>query len=141
MRRWIRVFAASDAIPDAAGLAACLAGEALPAATEAPPWYRLELSRPDGPSVVLERWLADEEGMRGELNGWAGYLETFAPDSRAVVLMERTIQARQLITLQADDETDGLRLARWLASLDGSFYHVEGGGFFAADGTMLLAEP
>lgn len=140
MRRWIRVFAASDAVPDAAGLAARRAGEAPPAATDAP-WYRLDLGGPDGPSVVLERWLADEEGVRAELNGWAGHLETFAPDRQAVALMERTIQARQLITLQADDEAAGVRLARSLASLTGGFYHVEDVGFFAADGTMLLAEP
>ena len=112
-------------------------------------WYRvfgsLDTSPPlsaDAP-LVLECFHADEEGIRAELNSWAAFLET-CDGPHHVRLMEKAIQTRQLFTLHDPTEA-GLDLActtlcRHLATVTAGFYQIDGLGFFAADGTLLVEE-
>jgi hypothetical protein len=110
-------------------------------------WFRCELFLEGGGLLVLERFLAEEEGVRAELNSWAAVLETCEDNPEHVPLMERTIQSQQLFVLRRPEEGDeaGLdrfcgSLVRLLAERTGGFYQVDGEGFFEADGTLLVAE-
>jgi hypothetical protein len=147
MASWHRVFAARETMPEPAGVEARLAGLGAAArvgwAASAGGWYRAEIALGDGPPLVLERWLADEEGIRAELNAWAGWLETCEASPHHQALMERVIQCRQLFTLARPEEENGgvcVALARYLAEVTGGVYQVDGGGFFAADGTLQVRE-
>ena len=112
-------------------------------------WYRVfgSLDRPPTDLAVsaplhLERFHADEEGIRAELNSWAAFLET-CDGPHQVALMERAIQAKQLFTLH-DPSDDVLlvcvALCQQLAIETVGFYQIDGVGFFDADGTQLVED-
>src|SRR5262245_34232556 len=97
---WYRIFGALDSTPEPAGLEACLSGSGVSArlswAADVTGWYRADIQLPEGEPLVLERFLAGEEGIRAELNAWAAYLETREDYPQHQALMERAIQTRQL---------------------------------------------
>jgi hypothetical protein len=141
---WLRVFAATDDVPDLAALADGLA-EVLSFAADETGWYAAEVVPGDGPPIALERFTADEDSFRAELNAWAAYLETLGDGEAHVALMERVIQSRQLITVQTPAGEDGAArlgaaLARRAAHMTGGFYQIDGEGFFDAEGELLVAE-
>jgi hypothetical protein len=152
MSLFYRVFAATDAVPAPAGIEGCLAGPGVDVAArfeeDEGGWYRAELTLGGGAPLLLERWLADEEGLRAELSSWAAYLETLDYSPNAAPLMERAIQARQLFTLrrpidhpnEALLERACLALCRFLAMETAGFYQADDRGFFAADGAVLVQE-
>jgi hypothetical protein len=152
MSQFYRIFARSEVLPAATEIEGAIAATGVPArctwAAEGQTWYRGEVAVEDGEPFVLERWLAEEEGIRGELNSWAAYLETCENSPEHVALMERAIQARQLFTLSgpegsADEaltERVCAALCRHLATVTQGFYQADGAGFFAADGTLLVRE-
>jgi hypothetical protein len=152
MDLWYRIFGARDTTPVPADLDACLAGAGVPwrvsVAGDVDGWYRADIAVGADSALVLERWVADEEGIRTELNSWAAYLETCDDSAHSRDLMERTIQARQLFTLRRAVEYDDenqieracLALSRHLATVTEGFYHIDGHGFFAANGTLLVKE-
>jgi len=116
-------------------------------AADAEGWYQAELAV-GGVRLIVERWLADEEGIRGELNAWAAFLETCEHSPEAPALMERVIQTKQLFTIRkADEDADDalagplcVALSRHLAEATGGVYQVDDTGFFAADGRLLVRE-
>jgi hypothetical protein len=152
MGLWYRIFGASDTMPEPAGIDACLGGAGVPAriswAADSQGWYRAEIAIGEGTPLVLERWVADEEGIRAELNTWAAYLETCDYSPHHQPLMERTIQTRQLFTLRRpiDHSNEVLidracvALSQYLAQFTEGFYQADNQGFFAADGTLLVQE-
>lgn len=145
-----RAFGRSDLMPDQEALSAFLAGHGLvitfPSAPEG--WFRAEIAFDENEPLVLERWLADEEGVRTELNAWAGFLETCDYNPHHVALMERCIQTRQLFIVKkpmdCPDEVraDGAceRLMQYLAAQTEGVYQADGRGFFSAEGEHLLQE-
>src|SRR5262245_49510681 len=146
---WLRVFGARDEVPAPAGIEGCLAGAgSVSFVADESGWYRADISAGEGSPITLERFLADEEGIRAELNSWAAYLETLDYSPHHVALMERTIQSRQLFTIRKPidhgDEAGIDRLcaalARRLAELTSGFYQIDGRGFFDAAGELLVAE-
>jgi hypothetical protein len=146
---YYRIFAALDAVPGPAAIEACLAalGGNVRCSFHADEsgWYRAEFAWGEGAAIVVERFLADEDGIRAELNAWAGYLETKEASPHHQALMERTIQARQLFTIeQPDDHANAARLCealcRHLAEVADGFFQIDDRGFFAADGSLLVAE-
>jgi hypothetical protein len=151
MGPWLRVFGRSPAAPDADAVRACLNAVAPVEGTfdgDEQGWLRADLRLADGAPLHLERFLADEEGIRAELNNWAAWLETCDHEPNHAVLMERVIQSAQLFTLRrpaahADEalvERLCLALCRFLASATDGVYQVDDEGFFAADGAVLLRE-
>ncbi len=153
MSRWYRVFGAGEEQPAAAALLEHLRGLGV----DAPPhvrgddegWTSAAVVLAEGVSpLVVECFLASEEGIRAELNGWAAWLETCDYSPNHVALMERVVQARQLYALRRPlDHADEVRLervcegvCRFLAGATGGVYQLDGEGFFAADGTLLLRE-
>lgn len=110
-------------------------------AADASGWYQADLVAVGFP-LQLERYLATEEGIRAELNSWAAWLETREDAPEHVHLMERMIQTAQLFTLHGDGSADqiGIDLCRFLATATEGVYQIDGRGFFAADGGLLVSE-
>ncbi len=98
--------------------------------------------------VLLERYLAREDEIRDDLNAYAALLETcdYSPNHGA--LMERVIQSQQLIVLRKPlDAIDEVSLenllieaCQFLASRTDGMYQIDGQGWFAATGELLLQE-
>ncbi|HEY7425402.1 MAG TPA: hypothetical protein VH682_14320 [Gemmataceae bacterium] len=148
MAVWYRVFGASSEMPASAAILDFLAGRSASVsgafATDTSGWYQADLLV-DGAALQLERYLAEEEGIRAELNSWAAWLETREDALEHVLLMERMIQTAQLFTLRSSQESTrieqvGIALCRFLAVATAGVYQIDERGLFAADGTLLVAE-
>jgi hypothetical protein len=157
MSQWFRVFGLSGATVEPAALLEHLHGQGFPVAGrfggDDRGWFRTELVfADDTPPVVVERYFADEAGIRAELNTWAAWLEEQEDNPYHLPLMERLIGTAQLFTLHqpAEDVEDGddrelverlcLSCSRYLAASTDGVYQADHGGFFAADGTLLVPE-
>jgi hypothetical protein len=118
-------------------------------------WYAATVIIEGRGQLHLERFLAEEDGIRGELNSWAAWVEASVSPTRQrgtnltrAVLMERMIQAQQFITLtsneppeeQATMERLCLQLCRFLAQKTEGTWQADGEGLFAADGALLVGE-
>jgi hypothetical protein len=92
-------------------------------------------------TVIVERYLTKEDELRNELNTWAGWLETRTDQSRRGELMQHVIGTKQLVTLKSSEPNSFCdEVCRWVARQTDAVFQVDGRGFFAADGTMLLPE-
>jgi hypothetical protein len=157
MTQWFRVFSRGAAAVEPAALLEHLHGRGFPVTGhfrgDDRGWFRAELVfADDAPPVVVERYMADEEGIRLELNSWAAWLEEQEDNAHAVSLMERLIVTREVFTLHqavedADDLDDAdlaerlcLTCCRYLAVATDGVYQADHHGFFAADGTPLVPE-
>lgn len=145
---WYRIFAGSSDIlaPDALRefLSRRYTSVSIEFAEDDSGWYQANLHI-DGVSLQLERYLADEPGIRAELNSWAAWLETRENAPEHVRLMERMIQTAQLFTLHSDEEPARaeeicVALCRYLAETTAGMYQIDEQGFFTADGGLLIAE-
>jgi hypothetical protein len=148
---WYRIFGSTESAPEPAAVLAHLAGLGLDVAGsfagDVAGWFRADLAV-GGEPLAVERFLADEEGIRAELNSWAAYLETCTHSPHHGPLMERVIQSRQLLTVRRPEghpdqeavERACVGLCRFLAGATAGFYQVDGQGVFAADGSLLVEE-
>jgi hypothetical protein len=145
---WCRVFGLKEPAPEPETIAEHVRrGDyvaAIQAESDEQGWFHLELSSSAG-MYILDRYSSDE-GIRDDLNTWAAWLEENA-GAEAERLMQRMISTRQLITLRRDDRGDDPEtrrfchdLARWFAERTDGIYQIDGDGFFAADGRVLVAE-
>jgi len=150
---WSRVFGRNDDTPDPAALLGHLQSLGLPSAGQFRGddlgWTGGELLVQAGATpVYVERYLTATDDVRDDLNTWAAWLETQDHEPRHRRLMEHVIATRQLVTLRRPlDHADEATLERlctavcqWLAAQTDGVYQVDGAGFFAADGTLLLKE-
>ena len=149
---WYRVFCRADAEVPPGGLLAALAergfrvegrfrGDDLG-------WTAVEFGLGAGAPVYVERFLADADDLRDELNTWAAYLETLDYSPNSAGLMERVIQTRQLVTVRkplghpnevlVDGVCEGV--CQVLAARADGIYQIENRGWYAADGTLLVEE-
>jgi hypothetical protein len=148
MNEWFRVFGKSEAPLEMAALLEHLDALGLTVKgrfwEDDLGWFRAEFRpHPDAEPLLLERFLTDEEEIRAELNSWAAWLETREDCPHHARLMEQVIQTRQLFTMPRRGEgRDGFAVAlcRYLASVTDGVYQVDGEGFFAANGTLLVEE-
>lgn len=150
---WLRVFSRSaDEVPPAS-LAEHLHAAGLPVVPhfrgDDHGWTSAELVLPGGGTPVrLARYLTDVDDLRADLNTFAAELETmdYSPHHRP--LMERVIQSKQLVTVRrpldhADEITLDrvcLEVVRLVAARTDGVYQIDGQGWHAADGLLLLAE-
>jgi hypothetical protein len=107
---------------------------------------------PDTPPVQVERFLTKDDEIRGELNTWAAWLESAGDTPIHHRLMQHVSTSVQLFTVrQSIEETDDLAtepsaeatclaLCQFLARATEGIYQVDHQGFFAAAGTLLVAE-
>lgn len=150
---WQRVFGRSEAqVPPSE-----LAAELHEAGLRVEPHFRgddlgwtggeLRLSGIHTP-VTLDRYLTDEDDIRAELNAHAAELETCDYSPHAAGLVERVALTRQLILIRkpvdASDEVVLEKLltaaCRILATRIDGVYQIDGQGWFAADGELLVRE-
>jgi len=145
---WYRIFGGSSDMPAPAAIREFLTGRYASVsgefASDASGWYRADLLV-DGLTLQLERYLADEPGIRAELNSWAAWLETRESAPEHVRLMERMIQTAQLFTLHGNEESARaesacVALCRFLAETTAGVYQIDDRGLFTADGRLLVAE-
>jgi hypothetical protein len=111
-------------------------------------WTAGEVILGPGTPVYVERYLTDTDDLRDELNTWAAYLETLDYSTENIQLMERVIQARQLITVrkpldqsnEIEVERICLMLCQRLAQASDGIYQIEGDGWYSASGALILKE-
>ena len=150
---WYRVFGRSaDEVPPAE-----LAGHLHAAELPVEPhfrgddlgWTAGELRLPGlNTPVSLERYLTAEDDIRADLNSYAAILETCDYSPNSGPLMERVIQTQQMVVIRKPlDAVDEVALekllletCRFLASRTEGVYQIDGQGWFAADGTLLVQE-
>jgi len=149
---WYRVFSLADTEPSPAALAAHL--HACGLAVEPHfrgddlGWTEGELRLPSGSPVMISRYLTKEDDLRDDLNTHAAELETMNYSPNSGPLMERVIQTQQLITLRRPVGTNNEVLVerileeavRFLASATDGVYQIDGRGWFAASGELLVQE-
>ena len=95
----------------------------------------------------MDRFLAEEDDIRDQLNAWAAWLET-ARESAATQLMQLMIGANQVFALECprdrveDEQVERfmLGLCRFLAKKTHGVYQIDNRGFFAPDGKLLVKE-
>jgi hypothetical protein len=145
---WYRIFAGNSDMPAPDALREFLSSRyasiSVEFAADDSGWYQADLLV-DGVAFQLERYLADEPGLRAELNSWAAWLETRENAPEHVRLMERMIQTVQLFTLQSKEESARceeacVALCRYFAEMTDGVYQIDERGFFAAEGRLLVAE-
>ena len=149
---WYRVFSLAETEVPPSALLEHLHGQGLTVAGhfrgDDLGWTAGELVLPDEARVALTRYLADEDDIRDDLNSWAAWLETADYSPNAAPLMEHMIRTAQLVTLRkpvgASDEITlervCLEVCRFLAGRTRGVYQIDGQGFFAADGALLVQE-
>jgi hypothetical protein len=150
---WYRVFGLDAAPVSPAALAGHLHAAGVPVVPHFKGddlgWTAGELHLPGGGTpVLLARYLTAEDDLRDDLNAHAAELETmdYSPAHRP--LMERVIQTQQLVTLrrpidcpdEAAAETVCEAAARFLAAGCRGVYQIDGRGWFAPAGELLLPE-
>jgi hypothetical protein len=150
---WYRVFGKGESEPSAGALAASLHAEGLDVEPHFKGddlgWTSGELRFPQGGTpILLERYLASEDEIRADLNAYAAELETcdYSPNHR--MLMEHAIQTKQLFVIRSPIEMPNevlaerilLHTCQFLASQTDGIYQIDGRGWFAANGELLLQE-
>src|SRR5262249_43473221 len=112
-------------------------------------WTACTLQLVAGSSPLhVERYLTEEDDIRDDLDTWAAWLETQEHSANHQKLMQHMIGTRQMFTLRRPSgHVDEKRIdwvceaiVRFLAGQSDGIYQIDGQGFFAADGTMLLQE-
>lgn len=146
---WYRVFCRSDAEVEPAQLLAG-AGESVTADFRGDDlgWTAGELRLGSGSPIHVERYLTGEDDLREDLNTWAGWLETQDHEPNHAKLMEHVIQSRQLVTIRKpvdhpnESALDDVcrEICRALAVKADGVFQVDGDGWYAADGQLLLKE-
>ncbi len=150
---WHRVFGRNDAQVPPSDLAAEL--HAVGLAVEPHfrgddlGWTAGELRLPGlNTPVSLDRYLTAEDDIRAELNAHAAELETCDYSPNAAPLVEHVALTKQLIVIRkpvdAHDEVALEKLltaaCRLLAARTDGVYQIDGLGWFAADGELLVRE-
>lgn len=111
-------------------------------------WTSGELHLTRGSPVMLECYVTKVDDLRDDLNAFAAELETVSHNSNNVLLMERVIQTQQMMTVRRPiDAPDEIAMhsliqhcCHYLATACDGVYQVDGRGWFAADGMLLLQE-
>jgi hypothetical protein len=150
---WFRVFGTSEVAPEPAAILERLHGLGLKAEGhfhgDEQGWFEVDFVLPDLPEPLrLERFLSSEEDIRDQLNAWAAWLETAADNPHYGRLMQQVISTQQVFTLQCPRhrleeppvERFCTELSRYLASRTRGVYQVDGRGFFAPSGELLVGE-
>jgi hypothetical protein len=112
-------------------------------------WSSGELRLPGlNTPVMLDRYLADEDDIRDQLNAHAAELETCDYSPHAPRLVEHVALTEQLVVIRKPvDAVDEVALekllvtvCRFLAARTEGVYQIDGQGWFAADGALLVQE-
>ena len=113
-------------------------------------WFHAELTLLESDlRIEMARYLANEEGIRREMNGWAAWIEETLGEKKGGPWMQRLINTTQVVTLRLGDEeaeiesaVDALlvNLCRYLAQMTDGVYQIDGRGMFQPDGALIAAD-
>lgn len=140
-----RVFAGNDASPELAALVNALRQDH-PDVTygmdeDAKGWYTCRINL-GSDTLVIERFLRDEDGIVGQLQAWAAWVESqVRPDLDGLTALLAT--CRQVFVISGSAHAKGLvavDAARWLTASVEGVYQVEATGFFDRSGALLLVD-
>ncbi len=149
---WYRVFLPTEVEPSPVALAAHLHARGLAVEPHFKGddlgWTSGEFRLPTGAPVLLARYLTKEDDLRDDLNAHAAELETMDYSPNSGPLMARVIQTKQLITLRKPvDVPDEVltekvleEACRFLALTTDGVFQIDGRGWFAAGGELLVQE-
>jgi hypothetical protein len=149
---WFRIFGTRDAAPGPAALLEHLQTQGLRVEGHFKGddlgWFGVDFVLPGAGSLHMDRYLAEEEEIRDQLNAWAAWLENSEASETAHRLMQMMIAVTQVFTLQCPRdrfeeepvEKFCLALCRYLAGQTEGVYQVDNQGFFAPDGKVLIKE-
>jgi hypothetical protein len=148
---WYRVFALTEVEPQPEALRAFLQTLDRDARVQFHAdhqgWFAADIQVPgEETGIRLERFLSTEEGIRGELNTWAAWLESQESNPHVGRLMQHMISTKQIFTLQEDptcgDEAAEVctALCGFLARLTDGVYQADAQGFLDAEGLLLVPE-
>lgn len=153
MSIWFRVFGASETAPEAGALLEHLHGEGIAVEGHFKKddfgWFQADfLLSADSQPLHLNRYLAEADDVRDDLNSWAAWLETIDDAVLSGQLMQLMIGANQVFTIPcARDrfEEHTVReflemLCRYLAKTTQGVYQVDTRGFFNPEGKLLVNE-
>jgi hypothetical protein len=135
---WYRVFGSKADVPDLSKLRAVYR-----LAADEHGWYQVHFPLLWG-EIELNRWLPKKDRIRTELNTWAAWVEAHG-EGKLDWLMQRIIATEQLFVWSIDPTAvDGAAfselLCRFLCEATDGVYQIDGVGFIAADGNLLVAE-
>ena len=149
---WFRIFGVKEAAPEPAALLEHLHANGVAVeghfAGDDLGWFRADFVLPGQQPLRLDRFLAEEDEVRDQLNAWAAWLENAADAKRSVQLMQLMIAANQVMTLECPrdraEEPEVLKfclaLCRYLAAQTAGAFQVDGEGLFDANGELLVRE-
>jgi hypothetical protein len=150
---WYRVFCTSEEEPRPEAMMECLRGIGLEVSgtlrTDDQGWFVADFTVNGGVAIMhIERFLAQEDGIRAELNTWAAWAESAHEYPPPTCLMQEIISTKQLFAWQRPASNNPginidracLELCRFLANKINGVYQVDGEGFFSNDGTPLVGE-
>jgi hypothetical protein len=150
---WFRIFGTRDGAPEPAALLEHLhtlgikveghfKGDDLG-------WFHVDFVLPDDPApLTIDRYLAEEDEIRDQLNAWAAWLETQDASEAAHRLMQMMIEVQQIFTLQLSRERADEppvrqfcgELCRYLAGQTKGVFQLDNQGFFGPEGQLLVKE-
>jgi hypothetical protein len=145
---WYRVFGINDANLEPGSLLGHMNASGYPVrarfGVDDAGWYQAEVIREDADEVYdLQRYLADEEGIRDELNTWAASVE-LVDSLHQTSLMQHMASTQQLFTLRATqgkpNDAFCRRLCQLLARATRGIYQIDGYGFYDAAGDFLAPD-
>jgi hypothetical protein len=150
---WFRVFGTTDNAPEPADLLEAMNAQGIRVEGHFKGddlgWFGVDfVLSANAEPLHMDRYLADEDDIRDQLNAWAAWLETIKDPVRSGELMQLMISAYQVFTLECSrDRAEEaavdrlcLSLCRYLARQTNGVYQVDNRGFFAADGKLLVKE-
>lgn len=153
MSIWFRVFGPSETAPEAGTLLDYLHGEGIAVEGHFKKddfgWFQADfLIAADPQPLRLNRYLAEADDVRDDLNSWAAWLETIDDAVLSGQLMQLMIGANQVFTVQCPRdrfEEQAVReflevLCRYLAKNTQGVYQVDTRGFFSHAGKLLVHE-
>jgi hypothetical protein len=150
---WFRVFGTSAAAPEPAALLEHLRGLGVNVEGHFKGddlgWFGVDFIMSGNPEPFhLDRYLAEEDDIRDDLNAWAAWLESVEDPAQSVRLMQLMIGSNQMFTMEiprhraeeAEVDRFCVILCRYLAAKTAGAYQVDGQGFFDANGKLLVKE-
>jgi hypothetical protein len=148
---WHRVFSKSPAEPDPAALLEHLQRQGLQVTGnfrgDDQGWFSAEITFEDGVAPMqIERYLSLEEGIRGDLNAWAAWMESLDDNPHAEPLMQHMVSTAQVFTLRQPVQLiKALRstplcfeACLFLAQATDGVFQIDDRGFFDAQGKLLV---
>lgn len=143
--RWRRIFARRETVPPLERIREALACHHWPLegsyVYDDTGWIEATFETMSGNfRWTIRRYTRADDDIRGELQSWAAFVETFPDNPHCQVLMNHLTGTQQVFTFEQPDgmpDQTSLALCRCLAQAAEGVYQIDGSGFFTATGESL----